>query len=228
MSGEEIERTYFERFRGDFTGDLLRLIAEQCKNSTAECFTFYPKEEGFDLLGDVRRAKVESKARLLAEEYPGLTADVRSSRKSGKGNYHTEIRFNNGFLTIHKVQFPSSRVRKAIYRDSYAQKTSYSLFETVQESEPVPEAILYAQLKYGVDKKMPQAMAFAVIDFPDAKGLVVHSLDLLKMEKYRGIPAEFINLTTPENIEDNLNLKIRPDVKRKQNQDKEKAADGKS
>jgi hypothetical protein len=219
MTLNHITETYFEVFSPEFTGDLLRLIAEQCKSATIECLTFYPKEEAMDLLGDVRRAKVESKARKLAEDYPEIIAECRSSRRSGNGNYHTKLKGGNALLTIHKVQFKASRVRKAVYRDSYASQTTYSLFDPAKDDRLIADSVLYAQLKYGVDRKMPQALAFAVLDFPDENGDIVHSLDLLSQDRYSNIPMDFIDLSTTENIEDNLNLNLRPDAKKKQNKD---------
>lgn len=219
MNGEHLEKVFWNQFSHELVGDILRLLAQEIKGSAVECYTSFPKQEAGDLLGSFRRARVESKLRDLSTLYPGLKAQAVSKQKSGLGNFHTELEIGNSRLTTHKVQYQKTPVRKAKYRDSIAKETNYGLWieETTgpEELSLIENPILYAVLKYGVDKRIPQMMAFAVIDFPSDTGNVIHRLNLLGMDQYAGIPAEFVRFSTQEEIEDNLNLNFRSDAKKK-------------
>jgi len=219
MNGQQLEEAFFGHFPPEFIEDAIRLIAQEVKSSAAQCYTTFPKEEAYDILGGFRRAGIESKLRQLAESYPEIAAEPVSNKKNGGGNFHTEIRAANSLLTVHKVQYKATPVRKAKFRNSLAERSEASLFSEPSKPITPQQAVLYAVFKYGTDSRMPQALAFAVIDFPNKDGKIVHTMNLLSMDRYSAIPAEFIRFSTLEEIEDNLNLNFRSDAKKKARED---------
>lgn len=104
-------------------------------------------------------------------------------------------------------------MRPAIQREMLAQSSQVSLFD--QRELPPDDAILYAQLKYGVARRFPKELSFAIVDFPDKDGNIVRSIDLLATlasRQYNSLLDEGKNEPRIENIDDNLNLGLRSDA----------------
>jgi hypothetical protein len=94
-----------------------------------------------------------------------------------------------------------------------AQSSQNELFE--QEQLPPEDAILYAQMKYGVAGRFPDRLSFVVIDFPDKDGNIVHSIDLLLRPEFASIPDEVWTPVQTEHIDDLLDLNLRSDARNK-------------
>jgi hypothetical protein len=209
MNNDEIERAYFGSFTDDFHADVIRLIASKCKDAVEEC-SVYRKERANNLAPYVRRTQIEENVEILVEDYPEIEVHVR---KLGTNNCVTELKREIVLLTIHKVANRNSKVRPAVQRQMLAQSSQANMFEP--DEIPSDEAILYAQLKYGTARRFPDQLAFVVVDFPDKDGNVVHSINLLAMQKFASLLNETGKETRTENIGDNLDLNLRSDARNK-------------
>jgi len=209
----ELEHKFFSSFSQEFVADLLRLIAEQCKTSVIECAVYKPPF-GKNLYPYVRRTKIEDKIEILTEAYTEVDSTTQKTRRGGV--FYSELVSGKSILTVHKAAAPKAPVRKAVYRETLARHSQIGLFEA---QKPVPsDAMLYGQFKYGVARRIPQALAFAVVDFPDETGEVVRSLNLLAMPIFTGISKEFFDIQRTDDIEridDNLFLDLRSDARNK-------------
>jgi hypothetical protein len=210
MNNDEIERAYFGAFTDDFHADLIRLISSKCKDAVVEC-SIYRKERANNLFPYVRRIQIEENVETLVADYPEIEVYVR---RLGTNNCVTELRREIVLLTIHKVANQHSKVRPAVQRQMLAQSSQANMFEP--DEMPSDEAILYAQLKYGTARRFPTQLAFVVVDFPDKEGNVVHSINLLAMQKFASLLNEAGKETRTENIDDNLDLNLRSDARNKE------------
>ena len=209
----ELETIFFFSFSQEFVADLLRLIAEQCKTSVIECGVYKP-QFAKNLSPYVRRTKIEDKIEVLAEDYAEVDSNIQKTNRGGV--FYSELVSGKSILTVHKVASPKTPVRKAVYRETRARQSQIGLFDT---QKPVPPgAMLYGQFKYGIAKRFPQALSFAIVDFPDENGEIVRSLNLLTMPMFKDIPQEFFNIQRSDDIEridDNLYLDLRSDARNK-------------
>ncbi len=210
-----LSNKFFSDFQSDCIGDLLRLIAEQCKNAVLEC-SVYQKEFAKNLAPYVRRTKIEDKITDFATDYEGVKATVQKTKRGHV--FYSELVSNRTILTVHKVATTKTVVRKAVHRETLARHSQIHMFD---EQKPIPlNAILYGQLKYGIAHRFPQALAFALIDFPDEKGEIARSLNLLAMPIFKEIPMEFFDVRTDviddiERIGDDLIMGLRSDARNK-------------
>ncbi|HEV7889011.1 MAG TPA: hypothetical protein VGP08_00160 [Pyrinomonadaceae bacterium] len=206
MTNEEIDRAFFGAYSNEFLADLIRLISSKCKEAVEECSVFRPKRAKA-LFPILRRTQIDENIEVLAEDYPEIEAEVRDLSSN---NCITELRRDYAVLTVHKVISENSKVRPAIQREMLAQSSQVSLFDN--RELPPDDAILYAQLKYGVARRFPKELAFVVVDFPDKAGNIVRSIPLLALPQFSSLLDEGKKEPKIENIEDNLNLGLRSDA----------------
>ncbi|MGB7924771.1 MAG: hypothetical protein WCF57_16130 [Pyrinomonadaceae bacterium] len=209
MTSDEIEKAYFGAFSDEFHIDLIRLIASKCRDAVEEC-SVYRKERANNLSPYVRRIQIEENVELLVEDYPEINCYVR---RLGTNNCVTELRREVVLLTIHKVAHQNSKVRPAVQREMLATSSQANFFEP--DEPPPDDAFLYAQVKYGTAKRFPDQLAFVVVDFPDKEGDLVHSINLLARLEFASLVDETRKETRTENIDDNLDLKLRSDARNK-------------
>jgi hypothetical protein len=161
MTNEEIDRAFFGAYYHEFLAQLILLIASKCKESVDECSVFRD-ERAKALYPILRRTQIDENIEILVEDYPEIEAQVR---KLSSNNCITELRRDFAVLTVHKVISQNNKVRPAVQREMLAQSSQVSLFEN--REMPPDDAILYAQLKYGVARRFPKELSFVVVDFPD-------------------------------------------------------------
>src|SRR5436190_1140876 len=104
-----IKDIFFGSVPSDLIEDIMRLIAAEYRIAYDECKMFYPLEEAHDLRPHVRRAKIESKSREIANSYPGVSGTVEPNINYTA--YHSVIRSGPIHLTINHVNQPADMVR---------------------------------------------------------------------------------------------------------------------
>lgn len=206
MTNEEIDRAFFGAYSDEFLADLIRLISSKCKEAVDECSVYRPKRAKA-LFPLVRRIQIDENIEVLAEDYPEIEAEVRDLSSN---NCITELRRDYAVLTVHKVISENSRVRPAIQREMLAQSSQVGMFE--KRELPPDDAILYAQLKYGVARRFPKQLSFVIVDFPDKEGNIVRSIPLHSLPQFSSLLNEGLKEPRIENIDDNLNLGLRSDA----------------
>lgn len=210
LINDEIDRTFFATYSGEFLSDLIRLLISKCKEAVEECSVFHPYRAKA-LFPILRRTQIDENIEVLAEDYPEIEAEIR---KLSSNNCITELRRDFAVLTVHKVVNASDKVRPAVQRAMLAQSSQVSMFE--KNELPPDDAILYAQLKYGVARRFPKQLSFVIVDFPDKDGNIVRSINLLSMPQYASLLDESNKETRIENIDDDLDLNLRSDARNKE------------
>lgn len=205
--------TYFDGITTDFNGDLIRLIAEQCIKSVEES-SVYKSQFASQIFPYARRVKIEDKIENLAEDYPEITVTIQ---RTHRGNtFYNEIKGGKVVATIHRAESPKSSIRQAIFRETLARNSQANLFTANEETPIQIDALLYAQIKYGVARRFPKALSFVQVDFPDRDGNIVESINLTAMPIFRAIPTEFVNVSSVEKIQDTLGINLRFDARNKE------------
>jgi len=173
-SEAELERKFFDAFPDRFLGSLIRLLAHNYKTTHDRCKE-YPHSEAHDLRPHLRRAEIERDVRDLTTRYPDIQADAEANRRGT--SFYTLVSSNRIVLTLSAVAHPNILVRRACFRETYAQSSQLEMFTT--RREPPPGAKIYALLLHGPDRKDPSRPAFMHIAFPDARlRKYLHSIDL--------------------------------------------------
>lgn len=210
-SAEELTRTFRAAFPDDFLEDIMRLLASEYRTARIECETFYPGEEAHDLCPHVRRAKIEYKARDLANAFQGLKASVEPN--AAGTSFHTRIVSQNVTLVINYVHQPTDMVRRAEFRNTYARLAQGSLFEP--DEPPPPDGMLFAILLHGASKKDPRRPNFVHIAFPDADcRYYIHRIDLCAIPRLKRLASELWPVRVEE-VKDDLDMGLRSDAKKK-------------
>lgn len=209
MTNDDISRAFFGAYSIEFLSDLIRLIASKCKEAVEECSVFRP-QRAKALFPILRRTQIDESIEALVEDYPEIEAQIRSLSSN---NCITELKRDFAVLTVHKVASACSKVRPALQREMLAQSSQVSMFE--KNELPPDDAILYAQLKYGVARRFPKQLAFAIVDFPDKDGNIAWSINLLAMSQFASLLDEAKKEPRTENIDDNINLGLRSDARDK-------------
>lgn len=206
-----IKNTFFEFIHPELIEDFMRLIAGEYRTAYDECKVFYPLEEAHDLRPHVRRAKIESKSREIANSYPGVSATVEPNIHYT--SYHTVIRSGPVLMTINHVNQPYDMVRTADFRNTLARDAQLSLLAPYKP--PPVDSPLFAILRHGAAKRTPRRPDFMLVGFPDAGcKYYVCNIDLFSIPRFRKLANEL----WPAKIEvvlDDLDLRLREDAKNK-------------
>ena len=121
----------------------------------------YPRAEAHDLYPIMRRAMIESQLAEAAKEYPEISAEP-TPNPTGT-SYYRLLSSGNVRLTVNAVDHPNTKVRRAMFRNTYAQASQPNLFgETPEEG-----TMLYGILLHGpelINKTRPE---FAHIVIPN-------------------------------------------------------------
>lgn len=213
-----IRSAFYKAIPAELIEDILRLLASEYRTAYDECKLFYPPEEAHDLRPHVRRAKIESKVRELANSYPGVAATVEPNAK--RTGWHTVIRSGNVVMTISHVNQPSDMVRPADFRSTYAQDAQINLFGP-EKPRPPRDAQLFSILRHGSSKRMPRRPDFVRVGFPDADcKYYVCDIDVFSVQRFRNLASEL----WPAKIEvvaDDLDLRLRSDAKKKKKKEED-------
>jgi hypothetical protein len=208
---QKIKALFFEYIPPELIEDLMRLTAAEYRTAYDECKMFYPLEEAHDLRPHVRRAKIESKAREIANSYSGISATVEPNINNTA--YHTLIRSGPVLLTINHVNQPSEMVRSALFRDTLARDAQLSFLTPYKP--PAADAPLFAILRHGSSKRTPRRPDFMLVGFPDADcSYYVCEVDLFLIPRFRDL-ANRLWPAKIEVVQDELDLRLRQDAKNK-------------
>ena len=161
----DLEQVFFEAFPDEFLRNLIRLLGHSYKAAHDKCRAEYPYSEAHDLRPHLRRADIERNVRDLTTRYAEIEADAEPNPR--KTSFYTLVSSNRIVLTLSAVAHPKILVRRAHFRDTYAQTSQLHLFKKRQE--PPPGAKIYALLLHGPDRKDPSRPAFMQVAFPDKK-----------------------------------------------------------
>lgn len=217
-----IKATFFESICPELIEDLMRLTAAEYRTAYDECKMFYPLEEAHDLRPHVRRAKIESKSREIANSYPGVSAT--SEPNINNTAYHTVIRSGPVLFTINHVNQPSEMVRSADFRTTLARDAQLSLL-TPYKPPPV-DSPLFAILRHGSSKRTPRRPDFMLVGFPDADcRYYVCEIDLFSIPRFMNL-ANQLWPAKIEVVQDELDLRLRQDAKNKKKKSENDDEDG--
>lgn len=166
MTGETgLSQAFFDAFPDEFCRNLIRLLAQVYKTANDKCKAEYPHSEAHDLRPHVRRAELERDVRDLTTRYGEIEA--RPELNPRGTSFYTLISCNQVVLTLSAVAHPSVLVRRAMFRETYAQSSQLNLYK--RNLEPPPGAKVYALLLHGPARKDPSRPGFMHIAFPDKK-----------------------------------------------------------
>ncbi len=221
MTGETgLSQAFFGAFPDEFCRNLIRLLAQVYKTANDKCKAEYPYSEAHDLRSHVRRAELERDVRDLTTRYREIEA--RPELNPRGTSFYTLISCNQVVLTLSAVAHPSVLVRRAMFRDTFAQSSQLNLYKRNQE--PPPGARVYALLLHGPARKDPSRPGFVHIAFPDRKlTKYIYSIDLFA--KY----TTLVNDLWPasENLPQSVEPQVQPreDAMKKANELRRKLAD---
>ena len=154
----------------------------------------YPQRH--DLCGHLRRALAESNIENLMPLHHGVS--VSSPPNNVKSAYHVLVRYEYIYLTISFVESPSTKPRKAVFRDQYALCSQLDLF---RPAEPAPnDGALYGVLIHGPVKDYQAHPAFMYIVFPnkDWTDYVGGYIDLLnRFPELRSTASDVVDIKKP-------------------------------
>jgi hypothetical protein len=213
---QELEDEFFAAFPDDFLQQTLRVLASSYRGAHAECRLQYPPAEAHDLYPIMRRAMIESQLAEVAKEYPEISAEP-TPNPTGT-SYYRLLSSGNVRLTVNAVDHPNTKVRRAMFRNTYAQASQPNLF-----GEPLEEGtMLYGILLHGpelINKTRPE---FAHIVIPNRDcSEYLGRIDLFG--RYSGLARELWTYEEEE-IPDELDMGIRPESERRKD-DEEEAED---
>jgi hypothetical protein len=215
MDGYLLKSAFQAAYPDDFLEEAIRAIFSAYKHSTDECKSFYPAQEAHDLRPHVRRAKIETAMRELTYDFPNIKSRVQPNRR--KSGYHTQLISNNVIMTVHAVANPSTLVRFAEFRKTYARSAQLGLFEP-ELPPPPPDAPLYVLLIHGTNGNHLDLPAFLHAVFPSADlKQYLYRIDILNLPQF----GELLSTLTPspvgpETIGDDLQIGLRMDARNKQ------------
>jgi hypothetical protein len=204
---EDIEGDFFAAFSDDFLEQVLRVLAASYRGAHAECRLQYPPAEAHDLYPIMRRAIIESQLGEVAKEYPEISASPKPNH-SGT-SYYRLLSSGNVFLTVNAVEHPNAKVRRAMFRNTYAESSQLNLFG------PPPEegTMLYGILLHGPELLNKTRPEFAHIVFPNRDcSEYVGRIDLFN--RFSGLVSELWSFEEEE-IPDELDMGIRPESERR-------------
>lgn len=220
MDGDLLKSAFHGAYQDDVLEDIIRAVFSGYKYSSDECRNLYPAQEAHDLRPHVRRAKIESAIRELAYDFPDVKSAVRPNRR--KSGYHTQLISNNVVLTVHAVANPSTLVRSAEHRKTYARAAQLNLFEP-ELPPPPPDAPLYVNLIHGTNGENADFPSFihAVFPSPDLKKYL-YRINLLSLPQFGELVGTLVpSPILPETIGDGLQMGLRPDARNKQRKDED-------
>lgn len=177
-----LETLFHDCFPAEWCIATLQTLNEVWQESRAHCRSgkFGP-EEGRDLLSHYCRSRFETELRRLSNKFPGIKGE---SRPNSRATYnHTFIESSKLVLTASAVPLPTSRPRRAEFRDVYNANGQLELFKSFEEIQEEMEKV-YAFILYGP----PQANvpSFLNIAFPcKNSNRFVESIPLV--QRYPGI-----------------------------------------
>ena len=204
---EEMERDFLAAYSDDFLQDVVRVLANCYRGAHAECRLQYPPAEAHDLYPIVRRAMVESQLREVAEGYAEISAPSKPNHAGT--SYYRLLSSGNVFLTVNAVEHPNTKVRRAMFRETYAEVSQPNLF-----GEPPEEGTtLYGILLHGPEVLNKTRPEFAHIAFPNKDcSDYVGRIDLFG--QFPELVGELWSFEEEE-IPDELDMGIRPESERR-------------
>ena len=147
-----------------FMHDTCKMVIGAYKQAFEYCESLFALQEAHDALPIVRRGLIEQNWRALANRSQGIKGTARTNKK--RTNYHTHISAGPVILTESTVDSPSTIVKQADFRLSYAgaeqQLVLGDLVDSTQGSH------LFAILLHGAHPKERTLPGFIHIVFPAA------------------------------------------------------------
>jgi hypothetical protein len=175
MIAEEIELTTFEHLPDAFWTRMIPGLFAAHKRAHEVTFAEFERPEADDLLGFIRRAKVEANLRGAASLFPdAMEANAVRSRLGPW--HHVEVRSGPVVLTASTVTSPGDMVDHAEFRESLAHEANVLRLD-LEGEEPVDRKVLplYAILlhsKYRAARPDDHQYAYlpgsAYLAFPNA------------------------------------------------------------
>lgn len=174
MSIKEIEGRFSIAFPEKEQRALFQIVMDGYRDAALTCRREYGGPEGADLLGHMRRAKIDRGLRGVGDAFPDLISG--SNLNKANNSHHATLRSRNVLLTASRTEGPGSVPREAIFRRLYAQDPQLDLFEP---NEAPPE--LYGILYHCPDPDDESKPGAVIIGFPtrDTKHFI-HTIDLQK------------------------------------------------
>lgn len=206
---DDLKRAFHQSFSDDFLEDLIRLLATVYLNAYQECKNYYPDEEAHDLRGHVRRAKLEFQLRELSTRFPAIESAVQLNEK--RTSYFTTLYAGKVVMTANQVEHPKVIVRRALFRETYAQGAQLHLWEA--EVPPPDDGYLYTILLHGEDALNPNRPGFAHIAIPNP-ACDGYLADINLFERFSDLVSKLWSVKE-ETVKDELPLGLREAAKRK-------------
>ena len=122
-----------------------------------------PYAQRHDLRAHLRRALAEINIQNLMPLHNGIS--VSSPPNNIKSSYHVFVQYEYIYLTVSYVESPSTKPRKAVFRDLYALSSQLDLF--IPSEPPPDEGALYGVIIHGPAEDHPDSPAFMYIVFPN-------------------------------------------------------------
>ena len=190
------------------------LFLYQCYSAAHHyCDTRFPRTEARDLYPHFRRAMFESGWRSVADLFK--RAKAKPTPNCAQNCSHTLIGFGRVDLTASAVESPSTLVRPAVFRKTYAQSAQRQLFEPAPTSRP--SASLYAILIHGPSSD-PSRPAFAHVVFPTPEcEAYIDRIDLLL--RFPEIANRELERSPEETVQDAVEPRLRSGARKRKSEE---------
>jgi hypothetical protein len=212
--GDEVKRQFLAAYPDDFLRDALRLLPTVYRGAHLDCAFSHAGPEAHYLYPHKRRAMLEGQLRELARSY-GITASAESNH--GGTGYYTLLASGNVRMTANAVDNPSVIPRRAVFRETYARDSQLKLFG----EQPPTGTLLYAILLHGPDALNPARPAFAHIVFPN-ESFTQYVARINLFDRFSDLLSELWNIEEAT-VFDDLDIQIRPDAERQDDEGEEEA-----
>jgi len=217
VSREELLTIFAEDVPPGYMRDMINLLSASYPRSYTEAYGMFGPNEAHDVLGMIRRARIEEGSREIAARYPNMIATVQTNRK--RSQYYTEIRSGRVVMTTSCLTYPQSALRRAEFRKELNLRGQLVLdgFEDERQHKP---GTVFAVIAHGPQNiprdddapwegELPKldwsGLGFAFAGFPDGVGYWAARMDLLAGV---GVSVDTRSVEAEE-IEDRIDLQLR-------------------
>jgi hypothetical protein len=146
VTGADLERLFYRNIPREYVRKAFQAVYLAHQVAHDECYSGFAATEARNVLGYVRRGKLEGYLRDSAEPFPGLLANVLQA--DGSNWNHTEICGGPVVLTENAVQTPCALVEKAGFRRGLAQSNQLSLLgDAVPHDAPLYALLLHSRFR---------------------------------------------------------------------------------
>jgi hypothetical protein len=155
---------FFDEVPEAFLVDTCRGLLEAYRSAFEFCTENYPRAQAHNLYPYYRLATFERNWHSLCARYDMISA---TAKLNAAGNYfHTAVACGRFVLTESAVYTPTTIVRQALFRKTYAESGQLLLFNEPTDPLPAAEKRIYAIILHGPTRELLREPGFVHIVFP--------------------------------------------------------------